>query len=272
MNEIKREIRKVYLSGPITGHEDTYRRDFAEAAKIVESAGDIPLNPALLPDGLTQREYMKVALAMLDCADVIVQLPGWELSTGAQVEHDYAVKIGLPVGPLRLWGSRPEPEPQQDPEPEQEPEPQRPEATGHGSRTERMFGARDSWNTPAGDGTENQDLVRGFVAIFCEECGAQDTYNARFPTATYRCRRCGHDTPLKRNDLLPVFANCKCGRRFKYLTNAQDRGIYTFEIDCLGCSSPIDLQLNTRGTAFKTPGFELRRGGATLGLRLTIGG
>ena len=268
MNEAKRKIRKVFLSGPITGHEDTYRHDFAEAAKIVESAGDIPLNPALLPAGLTERECMKVALAMLDCADIIARLHGWEESEGAQVENAYATKVGIPAGDLDFWRTQ-APEPKPDPEPQTE----RPEPTGHGIRTERMFGKRDSWNAPAaGDNTENPDLVRGFVAIFCEECGAQDTYNARFATTTHHCRRCGHDTPIKRGDLLPVFANCKCGRRFKYMTNAQDRGIYSFEIDCLDCGSPMDLQLNNRGTAFKTLGFEPWRGGASLGLRLTIGG
>lgn len=47
----------------------------------------------------------------------------------------------------------------------------------------------------------------------------------------------------------PAYAKCKCGREFKYQTNATGD---TITINCIACGSPIDMQLNGRGTAYVT--------------------
>ncbi len=41
-------------------------------------AGNIVLNPAVLPDGLSQQQYMSICIPMLMCADAIYLLDGWE--------------------------------------------------------------------------------------------------------------------------------------------------------------------------------------------------
>ena len=42
---------KVYIAGKITG-DRRYRAKFREAAKALEEAGHVVLNPATLPDGM----------------------------------------------------------------------------------------------------------------------------------------------------------------------------------------------------------------------------
>lgn len=45
---------KIYIAGKIAG-DRRYRAKFREAAKALEAAGHVVLNPATLPDGLTTR-------------------------------------------------------------------------------------------------------------------------------------------------------------------------------------------------------------------------
>ncbi|MEJ8918077.1 DUF4406 domain-containing protein [Escherichia coli] len=59
--------------------------------------GHIVLNPAVLPGGLCQSEYMDICLAMVRSADAIYLLKGWDVSAGARAEHALAEKLGLTV-------------------------------------------------------------------------------------------------------------------------------------------------------------------------------
>jgi hypothetical protein len=53
------------------------------------------LNPAILPDGLQHGQYLQITLAMLEQADAIFLLNGWEKSKGATREFDRACELGL---------------------------------------------------------------------------------------------------------------------------------------------------------------------------------
>lgn len=79
----------AYLSGPITGVPD-YRRKFARAERRLSDCGYIVLNPSVLPEGMDRQDYMQVDFAMLDAADFVILLPGWEGSKGACLEKAYA--------------------------------------------------------------------------------------------------------------------------------------------------------------------------------------
>ena len=88
---------KVFLSGPISGHLDTYQKEFGRAAQTVTTAGHIALNPATMPLGLDERDYMRISVAMMEAADLVLLLPGWGKSPGSIVERGFAARIGLPT-------------------------------------------------------------------------------------------------------------------------------------------------------------------------------
>lgn len=87
----------IYICGPMTGIKDFNRPAFNLEAELLEQGGDVVLNPAVLPSGLSQFQYMDICLAMLRSADAILLLNGWELSSGAQAEMALAHKLGLKV-------------------------------------------------------------------------------------------------------------------------------------------------------------------------------
>ena len=70
---------KIYIAGKIAG-DRRYRAKFREAAKALEAAGHVVLNPATLPDGLTDADYMRICMAMVDAADLAVFLPDYQES------------------------------------------------------------------------------------------------------------------------------------------------------------------------------------------------
>ena len=121
------------------------------------------------------------------------------------------------------------------------------------SRTERMFGKRETWNTQEENPDKGQGPYRGFMIIRCESCGAVKAYCARRDTYSYKCP-CGHETPLE--NLRPMYMHCKCGSDFRYKTNLQDA---TFTHECMDCKAPVDMELNSRETAYVTAG-ERRNG------------
>ena len=61
MNTMRKPL-KVFLSGPISSRMETYKAEFADAARIVSEAGHLPLNPATLPIGMEQRDYMRITV------------------------------------------------------------------------------------------------------------------------------------------------------------------------------------------------------------------
>lgn len=138
-------------------------------------------------------------------------------------------------------------------EPRQEPEPQKPTR----SRVETMFGARETWSTPADAGRkeEERESYKGFLFIRCEACGKERGYNSKYPMTFHKCE-CGHRTDL--HDLKPVHLYCKCGSQYKYKTNISDP---QFTMNCLSCGAPVDLELNSRGTAYVTIGHKSGGGG-----------
>ena len=89
--------QKIYIAGPMQGYENFNRPAFNDAVTVLLMQGYIALSPAILPDGLTQAEYMQIDLAMLQCCDAIYMLKGWEESAGAMAELSLAMKLGLKV-------------------------------------------------------------------------------------------------------------------------------------------------------------------------------
>ncbi len=83
---------KIYISGGITNVPNFMER-FAEAEKRLKEWGYEVINPTMvtLPKSCTHDDYMKVDLQLLDIADGIYMLNGWDKSKGACIEHGFAL-------------------------------------------------------------------------------------------------------------------------------------------------------------------------------------
>lgn len=86
---------KIYIAGKITG-DGGYVAKFERAKEKLQREGYIVLNPALLPEGMSNADYMRVCLAMVDVADRVAFLPDFLESPGALVEFTYSTYIKKP--------------------------------------------------------------------------------------------------------------------------------------------------------------------------------
>lgn len=101
--------KRVYLSGPMSGKPDWNRAAFAEAERACRIAGATHVfNPAAsAPQGSDMRGrawWMLKDVHELTRRgedgpfyDLVLQLPGWEVSRGARFEQACAVVCGIDV-------------------------------------------------------------------------------------------------------------------------------------------------------------------------------
>lgn len=86
------------LSGGEDHRGSGYKGKFRAAAKILEDRwGATVISPAVLPEGLTPRDYMEICFSMIDCADKVVFLEDWQESQGAKLEREYCKYIRKPM-------------------------------------------------------------------------------------------------------------------------------------------------------------------------------
>ena len=81
---------KIYIAGKITGDPD-YKAKFEAAAEAYKKKGYTVLCPSWMPAGMQPADYMRICFAMIDTADVVAFLPGYETSPGAQLELQYCL-------------------------------------------------------------------------------------------------------------------------------------------------------------------------------------
>lgn len=95
-------LKKVYISGPITGTKDYLEKfEDIETALVLVHQGVEVINPAKvnanLPESTTWEEYMRMSLCMLSMCDGIYMMEGWQQSRGANLEYAYAKGMGITV-------------------------------------------------------------------------------------------------------------------------------------------------------------------------------
>lgn len=92
--------KRVYISGPISGHDLAERNEaFASAANRFRRQGYYVVNPMeiQLPKDASWSDHMRADIrALMDC-DIIYMLSGWHTSRGATIEHDLAEELGMQV-------------------------------------------------------------------------------------------------------------------------------------------------------------------------------
>lgn len=88
----------VYISGPMTGHDNFNHEAFHDAEWQLKCQGHNAINPARLPAGLSYQEYMDIDLETIAImADALLMLPGWQSSRGAMMEYELALKLKLEI-------------------------------------------------------------------------------------------------------------------------------------------------------------------------------
>jgi hypothetical protein len=92
-------MKKIYISGKITGIEEEAPALFAQAEQELSEMGFEPVNPMKLqqPTSKEWRDYMKGDIkALCDC-EGIYMLTNWRMSQGANIELKVANYLEMDV-------------------------------------------------------------------------------------------------------------------------------------------------------------------------------
>ena len=92
-------MKRIYLSGPMTGIPDHNIPAFNATAEKLRSLGHDVVNPAEITpqDGTAWEDYMRADLQALLTCDTIALMGGWENSKGAHLELHLAHRVGMTV-------------------------------------------------------------------------------------------------------------------------------------------------------------------------------
>ncbi|MGP9499558.1 DUF4406 domain-containing protein [Halomonas sp. AOP43-D1-4] len=93
-------MKRIYISGPMTGLPGLNFGAFNSAAGQLRALGYEVVNPAEKQSELgelTWEEYLREDLRDMLTCDTIALLPGWEASKGAHLELHVAHRVGMTV-------------------------------------------------------------------------------------------------------------------------------------------------------------------------------
>jgi len=90
-------MKRCYIAGPMTGIPDYNYPAFMAESDRLSRLGFRVENPATNPEQSDWAGYLRVALTQMLTCDLVVLLPAWQTSRGAQLEVHVAKAIGMPV-------------------------------------------------------------------------------------------------------------------------------------------------------------------------------
>ena len=94
---------KAFISQPMKGKSDEQiLADRADAYALIRSVyPDAELIDTFIDESLSEKHeglrYLSKSIDMLDEADAVWMLEGWEKARGCKLEHDCAIAYGIPV-------------------------------------------------------------------------------------------------------------------------------------------------------------------------------
>jgi len=94
------KIRRIYISGPMTGMPGYNFPAFDAAAHRLRRDGWEVVNPAENFGGSTnlpREAYMRVDVAQMTTCLAVAMLPGWRDSRGARMEYLLARELGMQI-------------------------------------------------------------------------------------------------------------------------------------------------------------------------------
>lgn len=96
---------RLYVSGPMTGIHDHNFPAFAAAAKELEAAGHVAIDPGAkgVIDGWSWEDYLRHDLRQVFDCDGVALLPGWVDSRGAWLEVTVARALSMPIRTVEEW-------------------------------------------------------------------------------------------------------------------------------------------------------------------------
>jgi len=98
LNGTPKYFLDVYISGRITGFEDTAHDRFSDCFRIIVNRGYMPVNPITLPHAHDHQyfSYLREDIAALCKCDYIFFMPKWYLSRGSRIEWIIAKLLSIP--------------------------------------------------------------------------------------------------------------------------------------------------------------------------------
>lgn len=104
MKLVKKEPKKVYIAGPMSGIEENNHPAFYHIEEKLKSEGYEVVNPARITHETitakknpTRRDFYRSDFHALLYCDAIFLLKGWDKSHGAQFERQLALEVGCQI-------------------------------------------------------------------------------------------------------------------------------------------------------------------------------
>lgn len=95
---------------------------------------------------------------------------------------------------------------------------------------------------------ESQIKCKGFIYWKCRDCGETRGFCLKKESKGIHCINCGSDHLFK-EPLKPLYAQCECGKSFRYLTNMEEE---IFDLPCLECGSPMSVKWNEKKKIYES--------------------